>query len=288
LQHFIEYQTQRSRFAAVIQNEIGAVGLDGKLIDYTVTEIDEGCVCCSLVGSLKQAIHGILSEFHPDIIIVETTGLANPLNLLEEMSELEDLVRFDCTLTVVDALNIEATLSEHAVAADQVRAADVLMLNKKDLVEADRITSVTERLRLLNPHAPLFLTEKGDLNPALILEAEDRPSLPAPERPMSSPHPSHLEEGLWSKSIRFPRPLDRKAFLQAVSQLPPSIFRAKAILQFSDDPQPMLFQYVAGRHELSVFPRSTVEDRFLTLIGKGGDPEDAGLTLQSLLFQGDS
>jgi hypothetical protein len=82
--------------------------------------------------------------------------------------------------------------------------------------------------------------------------------------------------------------LDRKAFLQAVSQLPPSIFRAKAILQFSDDPQPMLFQYVAGRYELSVFPRSTVEDRFLTLIGKGGDPEDAGLTLQSLLFQGDS
>jgi G3E family GTPase len=288
LQHFIEYQTQRSRFVGVIQNEIGAVGLDGKLIDYTVTEIDEGCVCCSLVGSLKRAIHGILSEFHPDIIIVETTGLANPLNLLEEMSELEDLVRFDCTLTVVDALNIEPTLSEHAVAADQVRAADVLMINKKDLVSQARLDVVTDRLREINPRAPLFLTTKGDLNPAFILELDDRPAHPMPGQPTASLHSSHLHDGLWSQSIRLDRPLDRDSFLKAIAQFSPSIFRAKGILEFLDNPQPMLFQYVAGRHELSVFPRSAVEDRFLTLIGKGGDPEHAVFVLQSLLSPGDS
>ena len=72
LQHFIEYQTQRSRFVAVIQNEVGEVGLDGKLLDYQVTEIDEGCVCCSLVGNLKRAVQGILSQFQPDTIILET------------------------------------------------------------------------------------------------------------------------------------------------------------------------------------------------------------------------
>ncbi len=273
LRHFIEYQTQRSRFVAVIQNEIGAVGLDGKLLDYKVTEIDEGCVCCSLIGNLKQAIHGILSEFHPDIIIVETTGLANPLNLLEEMSELEHLVRFDCTLTVVDALNIEPTLWEHAIASDQIRAADVLMLNKKDLVSPARLDALTERLREINPKAPLFPTANGDLNPAFILEVEveDRPAHPMPKQLNAPVHSSHLHDGLWSKSIRLSQPLDRDVFLKAVAQLPPSIFRAKGILQFSDDAQPMLFQYVAGRHELSAFPRSTVEDRFLILIGKGED-----------------
>jgi G3E family GTPase len=288
LQHFIEYQTQRSRFVAVVQNEIGAVGLDGKLIDYTVTEIDEGCVCCSLAGSLKRAIHGILSEFHPDIIIVETTGLANPLNLLDEMGELEDLVRFDCTLTVVDALNIEPTLSEHAIAADQIRAADVLMLNKKDLVSPARLDAVTDRLREINPQAPLFLTANGDLNPALVLEVDDRPPRPMPGQPTAFLHNPHLHDGLWSQTITLLRPLDRDRFLKAMAQFPPSIFRAKGIIEFSDDPQPMLFQYVAGRHELSVFPRSTISDRFLTLIGKGDDPGRAVFALQPLLSPGDS
>ena len=288
LQHFIEYQTQRSRFVAVIQNEIGVVGLDGKLIDYTVTEIDEGCVCCSLAGSLKRAVHGILSEFHPDFIIVETTGLANPLNLLEEMSELEDLVRFDCTLTVVDALNIEPTLSEHDIAADQIRAADILMVNKKDLISPAQIDTVIARLRGINPKAPLFLTANGDLNPALILEVEDRPTHMLPEQATALTHTSHLQDGLWSESIRLDRPVDRDVFLKAVSQFPSSIFRAKGIVQFLDDSQPMLFQYVAGRHELSVFPPPMVEDRFLILIGKGDNPEQTVFAIRSLLYLMDS
>ena len=283
LQHFIEYQTQRSRFVAVIQNEIGAVGLDGKLLDYTVKEIDEGCVCCTLAGSLKRAIHGILSEFSPDIIIVETTGVANPFNLLDEISELEDLVRFDCTLTVVDALNTEQTLLAHGVAADQIRAADVLMLNKKDLVSPDRLEVVIDRLRKINPKAPLFLAANGDLNPALILEVDEHPVHAMPGQETVPPHSKHVDEGLWSQSIRLERPLDRDIFLKAVAKLPPSIFRAKGVIQFSNDPQPVLFQYVAGRHELSAFPQSTIEDRFLTLIGKGGDPEHAVSVIQSLL-----
>jgi len=68
LRYFIEFQTQRSRFVAVIQNETGEIGLDGKLLDYTVTEIDEGCVCCNLAGSVKRAVKGILDEFSPDAI----------------------------------------------------------------------------------------------------------------------------------------------------------------------------------------------------------------------------
>jgi Ni2+-binding GTPase involved in maturation of urease and hydrogenase len=185
LQHFIEYQTQRSRFVAVIQNEIGAVGLDGKLLDYTVTEIDEGCVCCSLAGNLKRAVRGILSAFAPDVILLETTGLANPYNLLDEMDELEPLARFDCTLTVVDAANAEATLAAHPLAADQIRAADLLMLNKADLVPAQRLKALTLRLRQLNPRAPVFPTVDGDLNPALVLQPEKHPR-PTPIRALAT------------------------------------------------------------------------------------------------------
>jgi G3E family GTPase len=282
LRHFIEYQTQRSRFVAVIQNEIGAVGLDGKLLDYTVTEIDEGCVCCSLAGSLNRAVKAILSDFTPDFIIVETTGLANPLNLLEEMEELEELVRFDCTLTVVDAVNVEKTLAEHPIAADQIRGADLLLLNKKDLVEPDHFTELTARLRTLNPHAPLFPTENGDLHPALILDADDRSPQAGSGQRSFLPHYSHQHEGLWAKSLQFSQPLGQEAFLEAVARLPPSIFRAKGIVEFSDSPQAMLFQYVGGRYELSAFPEASDKTRFLTLIGKGGDPDHAALAFLSL------
>jgi len=274
LKHFIEYQTQHSRFVAVIQNEIGAVGLDGKLLDYTVTEIDEGCVCCSLVGSLKHAVKGILSDFTPDCIIVETTGLANPFNLLEEMGELEELVRFDCTLTVVDALNLHSTLGAYPIAADQIRGADILMLNKKDMVHPEYLNIVTEQLRSLNPRAPQFLTVNGDLPPGLVLAMDDSLIRPIQNKAIIPRHCSHAQAGLWAKNIRMDGPIDRNAFLHTVSQFPSSIFRAKGILEFSGSPQLVLFQYVAGRFDISVFSGAS-KDRFLTLIGKGKDPEHA-------------
>jgi G3E family GTPase len=280
LQHFIEYQTQRSRFVAVIQNEIGEVGLDGKLLDYAVTEIDEGCVCCSLAGNLKRAVQGILENFSPDTIILETSGLANPLNLLAEMTELAEVVRFDSTVTLVDALNLDAALADSPIAADQIRAADAIVLNKRDLVDEARLEAVRGRIQRINPRAPQFCTTWGDLNPAFIFDADDSAGLDPLRKksaagPMlqevSSIHPTHAEVGLWSKSLRLPRALDREKFMQAVGSLPPTVFRVKGILEFSDSPHPMLFQYVAGRFELSLFSRPAVTDRFLTVIARGGD-----------------
>jgi G3E family GTPase len=205
--------------------------------------------------------------------------VANPLNLLDELQALEELVRFDCTLTVVDALNAEKTLAEHPIAAEQIRAADLLMLNKKDLVVPDQLACVMERLQELNPRAPKFLTRDGDLNPALVLEVEDRPHAPTSGRRHPSAHPTHLQDGLWSKSIRISRPLDPDAFLQAVAGFSPAVFRAKGIVDFTGSPHPMLFQYVNGRHELSVFSGPPLTERFLTVIGKGGDP---GLEIKAI------
>lgn len=286
LQHFIEYQTQRHRFVAVIQNEIGEIGLDGKLLDYTVTEIDEGCVCCSLAGNLKRAVHGILENFSPDYFILETSGLANPLNLLEDMAELGEAVRFDSTVTLVDALNLEAALANSPIAADQIRAADVMVLNKCDLVDRSRLEAVRRQVQQINPRAPVFGTTRGDLNPALIFDADDSAGLGSdgtkaaagsvpPEA--SAGHVTHSEAGLWSRSLRLARPLDRGKFTQVVASLPQSIFRAKGLIDFTDSAETMLFQYVCGRFELSVFPKRGVRERFLTFIGKGEEPRSGDL-----------
>jgi G3E family GTPase len=280
LQHFIEYQTQRSRFVAVIQNEIGDVGLDGKLLDYTVTEIDEGCVCCSLVGNLKRAVNDILSSFQPDFIILETTGAANPLNLLDEIGELKGLVRYDCTVTVVDALNLDSTLSRFAIAADQIRSADVLLLNKCDLVSEACLQKANKRLQDINPKAVVFMTTRGNLNPALIFDMGDqwdeKNVLPLTAGSKSPVHSSHAHDGLRCKTLVIPKPLDRKEFLSAIESLPPAVFRVKGIIEFTDSSQPMLFQYVAGRFELSLFPQPAVTDRFLTIVAQGESPDLVG------------
>ncbi len=285
LKHFIEYQTQRSRFVAVIQNEIGEIGLDGKILDYTVTEIDDGCVCCSLSGSLSQAIRKIVSEFQPDTIVIETTGLANPLNLLDDMIAVKDLVRFECTLTVVDALNIEQTLADYPLAADQIRAADILMLNKVDQVGPQPLQAITDQIRRFNPNAPLFQTVDGNLNPALVLEAEGRLSGKETSRHLSQSHTTHRPDDVWSATIRIPHPMDRKAFLDAVSTFPMRIFRAKGLLKFHDCQQPVLFQYVAGQVELSPSGADPSSEQFITFIGRR---KDAGTTigwLQSIISQ---
>lgn len=280
LQHFIEHQTQRSRFVAVIQNEIGEIGLDGKLLDYTVTEIDEGCVCCSLVGNLKSAIHGILESFSPDYVILETSGLANPLNLLDEMAGLEETVRFDCMVAVVDALNFDDALADYHIALDQIQAADVLILNKCDLVSNSRVHFLRQRLNDLKPNTPTIEATQGDVNPALILDAEEGAATTGEHQPPASvasaagPHcRTHVQDGLWSRSLRFTRKLGREKFMRAVESLPHSIFRAKGIVEIEDPPQTMLFQYVAGRYELSALPDARTRDRFLTLIGKADDSE---------------
>ncbi len=282
LQHFIDYQTQRSRFVAVIQNELGEIGLDGKLLDYTVTEIDEGCVCCTLSGSLKRTVHEILEEYSPDVIILETSGLANPFNLQDEVKEMEDIARFDCVLTVVDAENIEASLREQSIAVEQIRGADIVMINKKDLVPPERLSFIEQTLRNINPTAPLIPAVDGIMNPALLMGGDLSPKLSGDTEKAVFMHPSHLRDGLSAKSIRLTTPLNREEFLRAVEKLPPSVFRVKGILDFSDLPEPALFQYVGGRHQISIFPQPPTDERFLTIIGDGPDTEKAASVFLSL------
>jgi len=283
LRHFIEHETQRSRFVAVIQNEIGAVGLDGKLVaeDVAVTEMDEGCVCCSLIGNLKIAVNRILSEFQPDVIVLETTGLANPFNLLGELEELAEDVRFDSVTTVVDAAEAIATLQRHAVAADQVRAADILLINKLDLVDEETLGALRERLAALNPRAAMVAASQGDVPPGLLYGTDplEHVRTDAAEEHRHHPkasRPTHRQEGIQSFKLDIAVALEREAFLHAVAEkIPVGVLRIKGILNFRDHPTPFVFQYVGGRWDLTPFTDARVTDRFLVFIGTDLDP--AGL-----------
>lgn len=139
LARFIEYQAARNLFVAVVQNEIGETGLDAKLLDqhYAVKEMDEGCICCTLVGNLGAALQEISSQYQPDFVVVETTGLANPANLLTELYELEDQLQLVSITCIVDAMNVGKQLGSYSILKDQIRLSDVVLLNKCDMVAKD-------------------------------------------------------------------------------------------------------------------------------------------------------
>jgi G3E family GTPase len=276
LQHFIESQTQRSRFVAVIQNEIGEIGLDGKLLndDYAVTEIDEGCLCCTLVGNLKKALYRILSRFQPDTVVLETTGLANPLNLMDELVEVAEQVRFDSVTTVVDCANFWQTLSDYRVAVDQIRAADIVLLNKVDLVAADEPAKIRDKVQTLNPRALILVSDHGDIPPALLYGTDPFDTRSDERQPGNEPmgppsHPTHGADGLNSCKIFFQQPVNHQRMVEALNQsMPHTVFRVKGIVDLENSEMPKLVQYVGGRYEFSEFTNPNVSERFLIFIGQ--------------------
>lgn len=273
LNNFVEYQQQFNRFVAIIQNEIGDESLDTKLLenDFAVLELDEGCVCCTLVGNLKSGIAQIMDQFHPDYIILETTGVANPNNLLDELIEVEELVRFDSVTVLVDAMNIEKTLDEYSVAVDQLNAADIIVLNKTEELNDDEINRLKELLHTHNPDAPVVAARYGDVNPSLLYgEGRDlTPHLTTDEEQHHDHehhHHTHDMDGLESITLLIEQVLTKDGLVQALENLPGSVFRVKGLVELRDEGG-ALVQFVSGRYEIERH-EGNIQKPFLTVIGK--------------------
>ncbi len=277
IKNFLEFQAQKYLFGAVIQNELGEAGLDGKLMDdeCRVVEMDEGCVCCSLSGNLRKGINSVISEFVPDFVILETTGAANPMNLISEIHELKDLVKFDSVTIIVDALNIEDTLNNYDIAKDQLRSADIIIINKTDNMDDAEIKKIEDLVSSVNKRAVITIAEFGRVNPALLYDSE-----------VDSGKVSHLQSGFFpvknkthrdddiaNVTINFDGIKDRKGFLNKIENLPGKIFRIKGILKFEDDDHSSIFQYVSGRYDISRHDADNA-DSFLVFIGKAIDSEE--------------
>ncbi len=278
IEHFVAYQIQRDRFVAVIQNEIGETGLDGKLLgsdNLAVTEIDEGCVCCTLTGQLKPSLQRLCSEFQPDFIILETTGLANPMNFLDDLVALNDLVRIDSVTTMVDALSDPSSQAAPEIVADQIKAADILLLNKVDGLTNRQVDESIARLRRQNPHAAILPTVRGEVNPGILYSPDPRETqLPNDINRVAGSHHSHREDRIESHKVALPHPLDRQRFIRTIEErIPPKIFRIKGIVYLTEEANPMLVQYVSGRYEISQFPDRWEDPGFLICIGQDIAPQ---------------
>ena len=160
---------------AVLVNEFGEIGIDNDLIVATgedMVELSNGCICCSINGELLEAVYRILDRPDPvDYLVVETTGLADPLPVAMTFlgSDLRDTTRLDSIITLVDAENFSDEILEGEVARAQVVYGDILLLNKCDLVSEQRLEQLETQLRQIKTDARILRSVKGEVSLPLLL-----------------------------------------------------------------------------------------------------------------------
>jgi len=272
---------------AVIVNEFGEIGIDNDLVvgaDEEVFEMNNGCICCTVRGDLVRIIDGLMRRKGKfDAIIVETTGLADPAPVAQTFFVDENVGRrtkLDAVVTVADAKWLKDRLKDAPEAKNQIAFADVILINKVDLVKPEELADVEARIRGINPYAKLHTTERCqipllevlgrnafdldrilDIEPQ-FLEAEHHEHGHDHGHDHDHDHHHHHhdhghaggglkhyhDEEMQSVSLALDKPLDPDKFFPWVQDLVqkegPSILRCKGILSFKDDDRRFVLQGV--------------------------------------------
>lgn len=265
------------RSYAVIVNEFGEIGIDNDLVvaaDEEIFEMNNGCVCCTVRGDLIRIIEGLMKRRRRfDAILVETTGLARPAPVAQTFFT-DDVVRartrLDSIVTVVDAKHLAGSLAHSQEIPEQVAFADVLILNKTDLVDAAALAEAEEEVRRLNPFAQVHRTSHCQVDLATILDRRafdlDRILAIEPgfltavadpddhhhhhddEHHHDSPADALHTDGIRSVALSADRPVDPDRFIPWIQQLLAEqggdILRSKGILAFAGEDRRFVFQAV--------------------------------------------
>jgi G3E family GTPase len=162
---------------AVIVNEFGEIGIDNDLIvesDEEIYEMNNGCICCTVRGDLVRTVEGLMRRpGRFDAILVETTGLADPAPVAQTFFMDEDVrskTRLDAVVALVDAKHLPLRLKDSHEAEDQIAFADVIVLNKTDLVSADELAAVEATVRAINPAARIHKAERSGVPLGEVLD----------------------------------------------------------------------------------------------------------------------
>ena len=265
---------------AVIVNEFGEIGIDNDLIvdaDEEVFEMNNGCVCCTVRGDLIRIVEGLMKRQSAtgggrfDAILVETTGLAKPAPVAQTFfvdADVRAKTKLDAIVTVADAKHLPRQLATSEEAVEQIAFADVILLNKTDLVSAAELSALERTVRGLNPTARLHRTTRGDIALDRILDIGafdldrvvelDPHFLPEHDCDDACAHHDHHHHahahdhvaaaGIASVSLSTEKLIDPEKLMPWLNQFTqergPDILRLKGILAFPDEPKRFVVQGV--------------------------------------------
>ena len=279
---------------AVLVNEFGEIGIDNELIIKTeeeMIELSNGCICCSINGELVEAIEKLINVNKKlDYIIIETTGLADPLPVAMTLlgSDLRDQTRLDSIITLIDAENFNDVALESSIGRSQVIYGDILLLNKCDLVTNKNIEETIDKLKEIKNDVRILKSIKGNIPLNLLLSVglfetdliNQKESVHDHSHEHKHGHGhAHSEEDnriedFLSVSFQTKEPFSLRKFQYFLdNQLKSDVFRAKGILWFSESERRHVFHLAGKRISIEDSEWGEERNNQLVFIGKELDKE---------------
>lgn len=271
---------------AVLVNEFGDINIDTQLlmdVNENMLELSNGCICCTINEGLVDAVYQVLeSDKKVDYLIIETTGVADPLPIILTFlsTELKDLTYLDSVLTLVDSENFTPDHFDSEAALKQITYGDIILLNKTDLVSQDRVDYLESYIKTVNKGARILRTEYSKIPSYLILDVNTSKLRPYfiednnDKYEVQKKSQNHLiNDGFTSVSFRSARPFSAMKFQNNfIDELPENIFRAKGILWFQESESKHIFQLSGRRYDMQIEKWSITPTNQLVLIGRDLDP----------------
>jgi G3E family GTPase len=239
------------RRLALLINDFGRINIDAELIesqDDSAINLANGCICCSLAGGFVGALNGVQERRpRPDHVIIEASGVSDPAKIARYGQT--PGFSLDGVIVLADAETVRARADDKYVGRTvlrQLKSADLVVLNKVDLVTAEQKQAVVNWLAQIAPESRLLQTQYGAVPIALLLGLDTARKLPAETEAGGHDHYHDADFATWSYTSD--RPLARSRFERVADGLPETVIRAKGVLYLEDAPeQRMIFQLV-GRH----------------------------------------
>lgn len=292
-------QQQHGYKFAIIVNEIGKIGIDGQLVEKQreeIVEMSNGCLCCTVRKDLVKGVQNLIKKGGFDYLLIETTGIADPGPVAQtflNLPQLQQYVRLDSIITVVDSEQIAKQLKETETAREQISMADFLLLNKTDLVDEAALQETEATIRGMNPHATIFRTNHSQANLKELLDMHafdlDRKLTVDPEF-LNELRQRHHHD-ITSLSFEFDQPFSVEAlelFVQELSERQ-KIYRSKGFLWIGGNPRRAIFHGVNNRFTLMwdrLWDKAETRSSQLVFIGKELDEASIRKELEKCLAKG--
>jgi len=273
LRNLLDYCLAQGLKPAVMMNEYGEVNIDGELLrgqGYTIREMTNGCICCTIGGTLGLALQDVAAR-KPDVIFIEATGLADPVELIDQATKEEvlPLVRLTTLVAVLDPVNFAHFAEEvHSGVRQQTGLADFVLINKRDLAAQSMLDELAAQVRTINPRAEILYTEHGRMPYARLLSHSGELL-----RPVAHAHPVVVHDHFHTLTFLCERPFRREQFEHCIRSLPLTVWRAKGFVRFTDSPEQWMFQFVNGDFAIEWIDLLPEPPDHLVIIGKGFDRE---------------
>ncbi|MDB6156024.1 MAG: Cobalamin synthesis protein [Chthoniobacteraceae bacterium] len=295
LLNYILKQQHGYKFAIIV-NEVGKIGIDGMLVENQkeeVIQMNNGCLCCTIRKDLVKGVQNLIKRGGFDYLLIETTGIADPGPVAQtflNIPQLQQFVRLDSIITVVDAEQIEKQMKSTETAREQIVMADFLLLNKTDLVDESGLAHLETVLRGLNPHAQIFRTNQSQANLKELLDMNafnlDQKLVADPEflNELNQRHHHDIN----SVSFEFSKAFNVEKFENFVQELSEKehIFRSKGFLQIAGNPRRAIFHGVNNRFTIlwdRLWEKAEARTSQLVFIGKHLDEARLRKQIESCL-----